>query len=280
MLRVYWRWISIVLLGVALNYVVNKVLDLRYGARSSFDFQEVVMAILFSYAILEGSRWIRNKLHTIQKQIANTPLSLFTYPIIFLYITFIILGVGHLMNIVFFGGANQGDENFIVLLLTLFFSFPVLAIDYLWKYKVQLEEVNDQLQNKQEELIQFRKDNHSKIIIEASHGVHKVLVTPDQILMIYRESTIVYIVNREYKKLIANHSLDALEELLPSNGFCRANRQFILTPDIIQSIKSGSYGKIELQLASNNNLPVVVTVSRPSAAGFRRWLSASTKALA
>jgi hypothetical protein len=259
---------------------VNKVFDLRYGARSSFDLKEVIMAIIFSYAILEGSRWIRNKLHASQKQIANTPLSLFTYPTIFLYITFIILGVGNLVNIVFFGGANQGDENFIVLLLTLFFSFPVLAIDYLWKYKAQLEEVNDQLQSKQEELIQFRKDNHSKIIVEASHGIHKVLVTPDQILMIFRESTIVYIVNREYKKLITNHSLDALEELLPSNEFCRANRQFILTPDIIQSIKSGSYGKIELQLISNKNLPTAVTISRPSAAGFRRWLNASTDALA
>jgi DNA-binding LytR/AlgR family response regulator len=98
--------------------------------------------------------------------------------------------------------------------------------------------------------------------------------------MIFRESTIVYIVNREYKKLITNHSLDALEELLPSNEFCRANRQFILTPDIIQSIKSGSYGKIELQLISNKNLPTAVTISRPSAAGFRRWLNASTDALA
>jgi len=264
-----------VLLGIALNYVVNKVFDLRYGPRSSFDPQEVFMAILFSFIILEGSRWIRERLHTSTFQIRRIPISIFTYPVIFIYITFIILIIGNLVNVLFYGGANQSDENFIVLLLALFFTFPVLAIDYLWKYKAQLDEVNEQLFNKQEELRQFRKDNQSKVVIEASQGMNKVLVTPDQILMIYREHTIVYIVNRDYKKLICNHPLDALEALLPSNGFCRANRQFILTPDVIQSIKSGSYGKIELLLISNNNLPSGVTVSRPSAAGFRRWLNAS-----
>ncbi|MEP2669773.1 MAG: LytTR family DNA-binding domain-containing protein [Cyclobacteriaceae bacterium] len=279
MLRVYWRWISIVLLGVALNYVVNKVLDLRYGSRSSFDPEEIFMAILFSFIILEGSRWIREKLHTSTQYIARLPLSLFTYPVIFSYITFVILVIGNLVNIYFYGGANQSDENFIVLLLTLFFTFPVLAIDYLWKYKAQLDEVNEQLLNKQEELRQFRKDNQSKIVIEASHGMHKMLVTPDQILMIYREHTIVYLVNRDIKKLVCNLSLDALETLLPSNGFCRANRQFILTPDVIQSIKSGSYGKIELQLIAENNIPFTVTVSRPSASSFRRWLNDSTSAL-
>lgn len=278
MLRTYWRWISIVLLGIALNYVVNKVFDLRYGARSSFDPQEIMMAIIFSFIILGGSRWIREKLHASAQLIARLPLSLFTYPIIFIYITFIILVIGNLVNIYFYGGANQSDENFIVLLLTLFFTFPVLAIDYLWKYKAQLDEVNEQLFNKQEELRQFRKDNQSKVIIEASHGMHKMLVTPDQILMIYREHTIVYIVNRDFKKLVSNLSLEALEALLPSNGFCRANRQFILTPDVIQSIKSGSYGKIELQLIAENNIPSAATVSRPSASSFRRWLNDSTSA--
>ncbi|HNP07967.1 MAG TPA: LytTR family DNA-binding domain-containing protein [Cyclobacteriaceae bacterium] len=279
LLGTYWRWISILLLGVALNYVVNKVFDLRYGARSSFDPQEVFMAILFSFIILEGSRWIRERLHASTFQITRIPVSLFTYPVIFIYITFIILGVGNLVNILFYGGANQSDENFIVLLLTLFFTFPVLALDYLWKYKAQLDEVNELLFNKQEELRQFRKHNQSKVVIEASHGMNKVLVTPDQILMIYREHTIVYIVNRDYKKLVCNLSLDALETLLPSNGFCRANRQFILTPDVIQSIKSGSYGKIELQLIAENNIPAAATVSRPSASGFRRWLNDSTSAL-
>ncbi len=279
MLRTYWRWISIILLGVALNYVVNKVLDLRYGARSSLNPQEIFMAILFSFIILEGSRWVREKLHSSSFQITGIPISLFTYPVIFIYITFIILVIGNLVNVLFYGGANQGDENFIVLLLTLFFTFPVLAIDYLWKYKAQLDEVNEQLLNKQEELRQFRKDHQSKIVIEASHGMQKMLVTPDQILMIYREHTIVYVVNRDYKRLVCNLSLETLEELLPCNGFCRANRQFILTPDVIQSIKSGSYGKIELQLITKNNIPSATTVSRPSASSFRRWLNDSTAAL-
>ena len=279
-LRTHWRWVSILLLGVALNYIVNKVLDLRYGARSSFDLQENVMAIVFAFVILEGSRWIRERLLSSALHISRIPASVFVYPAIFLFITVVILGIGNLVNTFFYGGPNQKDEDFIVLLLTMFFTFPVLAIDYLWKYKAQLDEVNEQLLNKQEELKKYRESNHSKIVIEAIQGVNTVLITPDQILMIYRDNTVVFVVNREFKKLIANQSLDAIEELLPSNSFCRANRQFILTPDIIHSIRSGSYGKIELELIApaNHNIPSTVIVSRPSAARFRRWLSDSTMA--
>jgi hypothetical protein len=279
--RIHWRWVSIILLGIGLNYIVNKVLDLRYGARSSFDLQENLMAIVFALAILEGSRWIRERLQSSTLQISRIPVSVFVYPAIFLFIMVVILGIGNLVNIIFYGGPNQQDEDIIVLLLTMFVTFPILAIDYLWKYKDQLDEVNEQLLNKQEELKKYRERNQSQIIIEATQGVNTVLVTPDQILMIYRENTVVFVVNRDYKKLIANHSLDAIAELLPSNSFCRANRQFILTPDVIQTIKSGSYGKIELQLVSqaNHNLPSTVMISRPSAARFRRWLSDSTSTL-
>lgn len=279
--RIHWRWVSIILLGIGLNYIVNKVLDLRYGARSSFDLQENLMAIVFALVILEGSRWIRERLQSSTLQISRIPVSVFVYPTIFLFIMVVILGIGNLVNIIFYGGPNQQDEDIIVLLLTMFVTFPILAIDYLWKYKDQLDEVNEQLLNKQEELKKYRESNQSQIVIEATQGVNTVLVTPDQILMIYRENTVVFVVNRDYKKLIANHSLDAIAELLPSNSFCRANRQFILTPDVIQTIKSGSYGKIELQLVSqaNHNLPSTVIISRPSAARFRRWLSDSTLTL-
>lgn len=275
--RTYWRGISILLLGVVLNYIVNKVLDLRYGSRSGFDLQENLMAILFSLAILEGSRWIREKFQTSFHSIAGISISMLTYPAIFIYITIVILGIGNLVNVLFFGGPNQNDEDFIVWLLTLCFTFPVLAIDYLWKYKAKLDEVDAQLLAKQEELRKFREQHQSKVIIEAMHGMHKVLVTPDQILMIYRDNTVVYIVHRDLKKLVTSLSLDALSELLPSNSFCRANRQFILTPDIVKSIKSGSYGKIELHLITTGilNIPTLVIVSRPSAAGFRRWLNSS-----
>lgn len=275
--RIHWRWVSIILLGIGLNYIVNKVLDLRYGARSSFDLQENLMAIVFALVILEGARWIRERLQSSALHISRIPIAIFVYPVIFLFITVVILGIGNLVNTIFYGGPNQKDEDFIVLLLTMFVTFPILAIDYLWKYKEQLDEVNEQLLNKQEDLKKYRESNHSQIVIETTQGVNTVLVTPDQILMIYRENAVVFVVNREYKKLIANHSLDTIAELLPSNGFCRANRQFILTPDVIQSIKSGSYGKIELQLVpqTNHNLPSTVIVSRPSAARFRRWLSDS-----
>ena len=233
------------------------------------------MAIVFSFAILEGSRWIRQKLQSSLRTIAGISISILTYPAIFFYIAIVILGIGNLVNVLFFGGPNQNDENFIVWLLTLCLTFPVLAIDYLWQYKTKLDEVDAQLLIKQEELRKFREAHHFKVVVEAMHGIHKVLVTSDQILMIYRDSTVVHVVNRDFKKLVTNLSLDALSELLPSNSFCRANRQFILTPDIIKSIKSGSYGKIELHLITkeNLNIPSLVIVSRPSAAGFRRWLN-------
>ncbi|WP_345267300.1 LytR/AlgR family response regulator transcription factor [Nibrella viscosa] len=66
-------------------------------------------------------------------------------------------------------------------------------------------------------------------------------------------------------------TMDQIEELLDPSQFYRANRQFIVNNDVIQSVRSQENAKLVLKLKSPHHT-VDIDISRQKAPAFKRWL--------
>jgi DNA-binding LytR/AlgR family response regulator len=96
-----------------------------------------------------------------------------------------------------------------------------------------------------------------------------VAVSTEQIACFYRDE-VIWIQTTDNQRLITDYnSLDEIEELLNSEGFFRANRQFIVNKQAIESYRTNFTGKIELKLVVKTKDEIVV--SKEKAHQFRGW---------
>jgi DNA-binding LytR/AlgR family response regulator len=72
------------------------------------------------------------------------------------------------------------------------------------------------------------------------------------------------------KLLLEYNTLEEIEELLDPQVFYRANRQFIIHIDAIQSVRPQDSQKLTVHLKSP--LKMEVDISREKAPGFKKWL--------
>ncbi len=94
----------------------------------------------------------------------------------------------------------------------------------------------------------------------------------DEIAFLFSSNKITNIVTTESKQYIHDLSLETLNDILPAEMFFRANRQFIVTRNVISEIKPMQNGKLSVHLSLSNGFPNSITVSRLKAAAFRDWL--------
>ncbi len=94
----------------------------------------------------------------------------------------------------------------------------------------------------------------------------------NEIAFLYSSNKITNIVTTESKQYIHDLSLETLNRFLPDEMFYRANRQFIVTRNVIGEIKSLQNGKLNVLLNVSNGFPNSISVSRLKAAAFREWL--------
>jgi membrane protein implicated in regulation of membrane protease activity len=94
----------------------------------------------------------------------------------------------------------------------------------------------------------------------------------NEIAFLYSSDKITYVVTTAGKQYIHDKSLEMLNDFLPAEMFYRANRQFIVTRNVISEIKSENNGKLNVLLKVSNGFPNRISVSRLKAAAFREWL--------
>lgn len=103
----------------------------------------------------------------------------------------------------------------------------------------------------------------------AHHQRNIVGVTTERIACFYRDE-VIWIQTTDNQRLITDYnSLDEIEELLNPEGFYRANRQFIVNKQSIESYRTHFTGKIELKLIISAKEEIVV--SKEKAHQFRGW---------
>ena len=167
-------------------------------------------------------------------------------------------------------------------------AFKVNGVDYLLK-PVDEEELSNAI-------------NKCKTIIERNHPavtdfstLMKALANPQQVMQKYKERFIVnirnqwmpvaasdiacfaketlnyiYLFNGE-RYLLDLSTLDDVEELIDPNQFYRANRQYIINIDAIQTVKPMENSKLSIRLKEPNH-KFEIDMSREKAPVFKKWI--------
>lgn len=265
-----WRWISVVLLGICSNTLINAIFDYKYQRPLvSLSVEEYVNAIIASWVLLVGTRWISSKLDSkipwdkgvIKRLGIQLPLQL----------AYIIATLNALLiSITYFiyGGFYAFDElmiiNISVVSLTFFFAIIDTGIYFFKRWKNGADHSSN--------------NPHSMPYkpVQMSLGKSKYLVQQEQIRCAISDSGLVMIITEDQRRLPYPESLEALMKRLAPQQFFRANRQTVLSHSVVQSIKSLDYGKIEVALLPSKGQPESVVISRTKASEFRKWLKLQT----
>jgi DNA-binding LytR/AlgR family response regulator len=116
------------------------------------------------------------------------------------------------------------------------------------------------------------KEQGRKSRIVVRKGIEFQSIPLDEVAYFYTEQKVTFLVTTENKKYLVDKNLKELEEELDEKKFYRANRKFIVHIDAIRSYKPFDKIKIQLELNTAVNEPIIV--SQESAIDFRKWISA------
>jgi DNA-binding LytR/AlgR family response regulator len=103
-------------------------------------------------------------------------------------------------------------------------------------------------------------------------GKRDIIIPFGQILCFYSQEKETFLLTSDHKIYLVDLSLEKIEEELSENDFFRANRKFIITPSLIESIHTENHGKLSIQLKPYQKIPANLIISREKAPAFRKWM--------
>jgi DNA-binding LytR/AlgR family response regulator len=116
----------------------------------------------------------------------------------------------------------------------------------------------------------FGHKSKSRLLVR--RGTENVPLKVQDIVIIYTENKLVYVVDKDNRKYIVDKHLADLESDLDRNVFFRVNRQYIVNIAFIKSYKT--YEKVKLQVdLLMPELNHQIIISQEMAPNFRRWIS-------
>lgn len=116
----------------------------------------------------------------------------------------------------------------------------------------------------------FSQQWRSRLMVKK--GIENISLRTENIVIIYTEDKLVFVIDKEGKKYRTDKTLSELENELDRSVFFRANRQYIVNIAYIKSYKT--YEKVKLQV--DLLTPVLnhhIVVSQEMAPVFRKWIS-------
>ncbi len=133
--------------------------------------------------------------------------------------------------------------------------------------------VHSQVENKkpvEEKVAEILNENKGIIV---TVGNRKEIFHHNDVVCFYSNQKITYLVNSDGKQYVLDESLEKLEERIGTDYFFRANRQYIISPQIVKEFKADENGKLNVVLNSLSNLPLSISVSRLKSHAFRKWIA-------
>ncbi len=166
-------------------------------------------------------------------------------------------------------------------------AFTVNSIDYLLK-PIKKED----LQRAFNKYDLFTSDKRSAYLTSIKSFVEKMVSTPIQyrerflvkqgqkmlsipiedIAFFSAKNTLNFIHTKSKQKFVVDYTLDEIEEMVQPNDFFRANRQYILSHEIITEIHPWFNGKLKIEI--NIPLDEEIVISREKASIFKEWMGA------
>jgi DNA-binding LytR/AlgR family response regulator len=102
-------------------------------------------------------------------------------------------------------------------------------------------------------------------------GCENIPVLLENIVLLYSQDKVVYLIDRFSKKYVSDKTLTELEEELDSDTFFRANRQYIINIGFIKSFRT--FQKVKLVVETP--VPEIdhsIIISQETAPKFRKWM--------
>ena len=264
-----WHWGSIVLLGVVSNTAINAIFDYKYQRPLlSISLEEYFNAIVASWVLLSGTRWISGLLDNRMPWQRQVFKRLWTQ--VGLHLLFIIVVLNALLISItyyFYGGFYATGDLFVIDLTVVVLSFFFSSIDTGIVFYKHWNEVRP--------IAEPSMAVSQEPTIEVNWGKTRQLIRQSEILYAMSEHNAIYLYTEDGKRLLSNKSLDALSEVLDPHLFFRANRQSLVRATAVSSFKSLPQGKVQAVFGVNGHSREVV-VSRAKAAAFRSWVRAQT----
>jgi len=113
------------------------------------------------------------------------------------------------------------------------------------------------------------KRKKTRLIVKS--GSENIPLLLENIVLMYTQDKVVYVVDRSSKKYISDKTLTELEEELDSSTFFRANRQYIINVGFVRSFKP--YEKVKLLVETGIKDPNhTIIISQESSQKFKKWL--------
>ena len=101
-------------------------------------------------------------------------------------------------------------------------------------------------------------------------GEHMKIIEVTDIAYFYTENKANFIVTKDGKRYLADHTLDQLDNMLDPKLFFRINRQFIVGYFSIAELFTYSKSRVLLKLNPPSKLDTIVSTERSAA--FKSWL--------
>ena len=116
----------------------------------------------------------------------------------------------------------------------------------------------------------FLKKHKSRLLVR--RGIENIALKINDIVFIYTENKLVYVVDKEGKKYIVEKHLGELDQELDPAIFFRVNRQYIVNIEFVKSYKA--YEKVKLVVdLTMPDMNHQIIVSQEMAPCFRKWIS-------
>ncbi|WP_299456997.1 LytTR family DNA-binding domain-containing protein [uncultured Microscilla sp.] len=114
-----------------------------------------------------------------------------------------------------------------------------------------------------------QEDYKTRFLVKAGNKLIPIL--SNQIAYFYKDD-LVFLLTQDNKKYHVNYSLDEMERMLDPRLFFRANRQFMVNVQAIESIHPYFKGKLKLKLKPTPTITNEVIVSQEKASKFKEWV--------
>lgn len=116
----------------------------------------------------------------------------------------------------------------------------------------------------------LRQKPKSRLIVRK--GIENIALKLHDIVLIYTEEKLVFVIDRDGKKYMIDRRLGELEQELDKDMFFRANRQYIVNIGFIKSYKTFERVKLQVDLLMSN-INHHIVISQETAPSFKKWIS-------
>ena len=267
-----WRILQPVLLGTISNIIINYIFS---PLNPDFIWNEFLFAILLAIPITELNRIIDIKLEKTLSWIKEYKKRFFYHLVLLLAITVFILNI---IGYIYFKYKNIDLEELIIINIVAFAISLLLTIltwsAHFCKNWISAEKNLHQTNEQLDKLILSIKSVHE--FISLGFGKKQFKIPAEEIRFAIIELGIVRVWATKSRYGIFNDSLTSLQKLLPEHLFFLINRKIIIHRDIIKSVSSSTFGKINIEIDNNETNNNIITVSRQKASRFRNWYNSTS----